>query len=594
MKYNILQEETFGKSLKDIVLINRELIDDDVEFLLNPTNEYQEMPLRIRNMDKAMELFINELDNESKIGLLVDTDTDGYMSSGLMYLFLTNECQIEKDKIEVFFHNGKQHGLSDVDIFKKIKKSDIDFLIIPDAGTNDIKEIKELMKLGKRILVLDHHILENNEQSTLFYDQNNGLIGVISNNQLNEYSNNLCGTGVVYRFINALTEDEMEHYMDMVAIAQIADSMLLNDFEVRYIVHKGLKNITNPLIKEYLEDFDLENIVPMDISFNVANYINGTIRFGTNEEKEDLFRALIGEQEEREYKPRKSKTNPNPQVEMQTLQKAMVRISKSIKTKQDTAKKKCIQLCKDYIEENNINDNKVIVVIDEENKIIDKRITGLVAMGLVDVYKKSVIILSKSSKEGKFIGSMRAYGVEDFKSILESTEIMKVIGHKGSAGVEVENKDLPRLIKRINKVMENVDTVTPLVEVDCEINISDLKDKSMNEIIQMRPIWHQHCQAPLFLIKNYELDTKKVRSPYATLMIFPIGNYECRKEFCSKVFKESFLHEKEVRFGKPILTCDLLVEIGYDEYKKKPCFILRDAETNILDKKRKPTKDCPF
>ena len=106
MKYNILQEETFGKSLKDIVLINRDLIDDDVEFLLNPTNEYQEMPLRIRNMDKAMELFINELDNESKIGLLVDTDTDGYMSSGLMYLFLTNECQIEKDKIEVFFHNG--------------------------------------------------------------------------------------------------------------------------------------------------------------------------------------------------------------------------------------------------------------------------------------------------------------------------------------------------------------------------------------------------------------------------------------------------------------------------------------------------------
>ena len=71
-----------------------------------------------------------------------------------MYLFLINECQVLKEKIKLFFHSGKLHGL-DPKVFKQIKKSSVEFLIIPDASTNDFKEIKELLSIGKRILVLD-------------------------------------------------------------------------------------------------------------------------------------------------------------------------------------------------------------------------------------------------------------------------------------------------------------------------------------------------------------------------------------------------------------------------------------------------------
>lgn len=74
MNYKILQEETFGKSLKQIVIENREITKRDVEFLLNPTSEYMELPTKIKNMELGEKLFMEELDNEGDIGILVDTD----------------------------------------------------------------------------------------------------------------------------------------------------------------------------------------------------------------------------------------------------------------------------------------------------------------------------------------------------------------------------------------------------------------------------------------------------------------------------------------------------------------------------------------
>ena len=589
MKYKILQEN-LGRNLKDIVLQNRELTQADADFLVNPTNEYLENPFKIKNISEAISLFISELDNESKIGIIPDVDVDGYTSSALLYLFLTNECQVPKDKIQIFYHEGKMHGL-DNKIFKEVKKSDIDFLIMADAGSNDIHEIKELMKLGKRILILDHHTINNDEQKSVFQDQNGNTIGVIVNNQLDEYSNDQAGVGVVYKFLTAMTEDELVHYMDLVSIGNVADSMMLNGYEMRYIVDKGLKNINNELVKEFMADAKLEGkMTPTDVSFNIANKINAVIRYGTQEEKINLFRALIGEEEEIEYTPRKSKTNPNPIPEIQSLQKAMVRISKSVKQKQDNAKKKAVEKCKQFVEENGLDENKAIIIIDDKGELIDRKITGLICMSLVDVFKKSVIVLSKSKE--KYIGSMRGYGTASLKTILESTEIIKVIGHHNAAGVEVEFKDIPRLIKRVNKVFEDVEIVPPCTLVDCEIDTKTLREKDMQEVFNMKPIWHSHCAEPLFLLKNVIIESKKVRNPYTTLLVFDLDGIEIKKEYCSKAFKEEFLKEKEVKFGKPTLECDLIVKIGFDDYKRKPCLVIVEAESRVVEKK--DNKNIPF
>ena len=592
MNYKILQENIGIKSLKDVVLENKEITKNEINFLLNPTSEYVENPFKLKNMSEGIKLFMEELEEESKIGVLVDSDVDGFTSGALVYLFLINECQYPKEKIQIFHHQKKTHGLSNDKIFKEIKKSDINFLIIPDAGSNDITQIKELLKIGKRILILDHHQINDEEQNTLFSDQNGNIVGVIINNQLDEYSNSFAGVGVTYKFLTALTEDELIHYMDLVAIGNIADSMLINDFELRYVVDKGLKNINNELIREFIVDAKLEeDLTPTDISFNVANKINAVIRYGSLQEKEDLFKALIGEEEEIEYTPRKSKNNPNPQTEIQTLQKAMVRISKSIKTKQDNAKKKSVEKCKQFVTENNLNENKAIVIIDEDGELIDRKITGLIAMNLVSIYRKSVVLLGKTKE--KYTGSIRGYGVDSFKDILETTEIVKITGHNNSAGIEVEFKDIPRLIKRINRAMEDIEVIPPCTLVDCKIDLNNIKEREMQEVLNLKPIWHQHCAEPLFLIEDLIIDSKKIRNPYATLITFNVNGIEIKKEYCSGVWKKEFLKEDVVKFGKPTLKCNLIVKVDYDNYRNKPCLSIVEAESEIV-KENKKKDNIPF
>lgn len=594
MKYKILQENTFGKSLKQIVSENREFTNDDINFFINPTNEYVEMPLAIKNMDSAMKLFIEEIDKNSKIGVLCDPDVDGICSTTIMVKFLKEVCDYKDDNIEIFIQEGKVHGLS-TPVFKQIKNSDINFLIIPDAATNDEQQIKDLLKDGKKILILDHHIPSDENMKTIYVDQNNGLIGVIVNNQFNDYANVGSGAYVVIKFLEGLTEMELIQYYDLVAVANIADSMYILDRELIYYVNKGLNNINNSFFKYALQDLNLEKITPIDISFNVANIMNAVCRYGTVEENKMLVKALLDADEVVLYTPKKSKNNPNPQEIEQSLAEAMVRISKSIKQKQDNAVKKSIKKITEWIKENKADEHKVIVIINEEKgtkSLVEKNIGGLIANKLMDTYKRPIMILHKCTDE--YMGSMRG-NVESFKKVLESTEIVRVVGHENAGGVFVAKKDMPRLLKRLDKAMENIEINEDCVLVDCEVDLDTLRIKEMEEIVKMKPIFNQHCQAPKFLIKDLVIDSRKIRNPYTTLLTFEYNGIEIQKPYCSGVFKKYLLKEDEVSFGKPILKLNLIVEIEYDNYRKRPCFKIVNAESEIVkDDKKKKDKNIPF
>ena len=59
-----------------------------------------------------------------------------------------------KENITYILHTGKQHGLEDC--YKTIPE-DVDVVIIPDAGTNDIEFMQYLLDQKKVILCMDHH-----------------------------------------------------------------------------------------------------------------------------------------------------------------------------------------------------------------------------------------------------------------------------------------------------------------------------------------------------------------------------------------------------------------------------------------------------
>ena len=86
---------------------------EDVNQYLHPNERCFENIWNYINISLACEVLKNHVDNQSNIGIICDSDEDGCCSASLIYNFLIR-LKVNKDNIQVFFHSGKQHGISDL------------------------------------------------------------------------------------------------------------------------------------------------------------------------------------------------------------------------------------------------------------------------------------------------------------------------------------------------------------------------------------------------------------------------------------------------------------------------------------------------
>lgn len=288
MKYKLIEN-----SLNDIhnpiktVLQNRGIQDVDTYMHLNDNviNDYH----LLENIDKAVECLINHIENNSKIQIIVDPDVDGNTSSAILYMYLKQlDCNIN---INYIIHQHKEHGLS-----KDIKiDRNTDLIILPDSGTNDVEQCKELKENGKDIIILDHHICDRSEPYTTDY------YAIVVNNQMCEYPNKeLSGVGIVYKFLKAIDDytwsNYADNYLDLVALGNIADVMDIKSYETKKLIDIGLYNINNKLLQAFIDkqSYSMGNTVNIiNLQFYVIPLINALIRIGTYDEKELLFKAFI-------------------------------------------------------------------------------------------------------------------------------------------------------------------------------------------------------------------------------------------------------------------------------------------------------------
>ena len=192
-------------------------------------------------------MFDKHYNYKDPIGILVDEDVDGFCSGAMMYNYIKK--MDDKCPVKYILHGkAKSHGLSN-DV---VIPNDIKLLIIPDAGTNDCIQCNKLFEENNiDTLILDHHEQESSKIQNKY--------SVIVNNQMsNNYSNkDLCGAGIVYKFLQALDDyywnDFADDYIDLCALANISDVMDMRSYETSYYVHKGLSNIKNKCFQALIE-----------------------------------------------------------------------------------------------------------------------------------------------------------------------------------------------------------------------------------------------------------------------------------------------------------------------------------------------------
>lgn len=484
---------------------------EDIYEFLHVNKSHTHNPFLLRNMKEGIQLLHDKL--EGTIFIKRDSDVDGFTSAAYIKGFI-NDISPNTDVICGGSYQ-KEHGLIIDDI--KDYVDELSLIIIPDAGSGKesvevYKEIRE--KYNIPILVIDHHNICNDvlDYATVI----NCTDGYYPNDTLS-------GVGVVHKFCLAyaqeygINEEVCDYYLDLVALGMIADSMDMRNLETRYYALEGLKeeNIHNLLIKELA----IKNEEEMKLGFTlnsvgwvIAPKMNGVIRYGKKDEQDDLFRALCGEKEDREYQPRrKCKTDPKPPVEIHSLQKTMARVCTNVKQRQDKDVRTFMDALDKEIVKQELDKNSVIII--DATEIVDKKtVTGLVANKLAEKYQRPIVIL-RSRDDKTFGGSGRGYEkgmVNDFSNFLLDTGVFDIPGgHPNAFGVSIKKKDISKAIELCNKKLKLDDLVT-IHEVDYEVKADNLTPKAVMKVAESYDIWGKGVPEPTFVVTDIEIPASEI------------------------------------------------------------------------------------
>lgn len=545
---------------------------ENVQEFLHPTVKHTHDPLLLKNMEKGLELLHNNLDK--KIFIKVDPDVDGYTSAAYVRLFL--QKLNPNIQIEYKLDYNKRHGLYYEDI-KDIK--DLGLVIIPDASF-EVEEGKKIQeKIGVPLLIIDHHIIEKeNEDIHKYATVINCTDGVYPNPTLS-------GVGVVHKFFTAycskynLPQSMCDYYLDLVALGMIADSMDLRNLETRYYALQGLsiEHRNNELIKEmaiaYAEDMKFGHTIT-NYGWVIAPKMNGTIRYGKETEQIDLFRALCEEKEDREYQPRrKVASDPKPPLEIHSLQKTMARVCKNVKQRQDTEVSRFMKKIEEEIISKNLTQNSIIVI--DGTKILEKgTVTGLVANRIASKYTRPVLILRESSENRDcYGGSGRGSGKisDNFKDLLLETGLFeKCLGHPNAFGIELRKDRVEDVIKACNEKIKLEDLVV-VYDVDYEIKAEKLKEKDIREVANSFEIWGNEVPEPTFAITGLRINSKDINAygEKNNFIRFVYHKIPFIKKYCKATDYYDLILQKEDDFGKinRNLEINLICRFVLNEYE---------------------------
>jgi len=482
--------------------------EEDLDsFLKGPKPEDEDNPFDLLNMDRAIKTVYEAAEAGKEFFIQVDSDVDGYTSSAIFISYMKQRYPLLT--INWRIHEGKEHG-----IITNTVPETAQVVIIPDAGSMQVEEQKELSKLGKTVVILDHHNVQ--EDSTV---ENVVLV----NNQLSpNFSNKaLSGAGMVYMFCKAYDQSYFQdiiytNYADLAALGIIADSMSTKTLGNHAIIMKGLSKISNNMLQALLtkQEYRISNMAnpnKIDIAYYIAPLINGLIRSGTREEKESFFKAMLLENSmermESEYRG---------SARSESVYEYAARVASNAKSRQEASKKKAIKFLMEQIEENNADQNKIIIVqvpMKQSSKV-DQNMTGLIAMDLVKRYNKPVLVLREKQEDGKtmYAGSGRWKEFEGLKSLMpfirESGLAEYVEGHGNAFGAFFTENNLVNFINYSNEKLKDLDFSNDTIEVDYWFD-SMINKKILEEFAYGVHLYGNSIPQPKFAF-NLELESKDI------------------------------------------------------------------------------------
>ena len=487
------------------VLVNRGIPYDQINHYLNTTDNDILDPRLIPHLDEGAKMLIKHISQNDKVLIQVDSDCDGYTSAALLmnYLYCLFPSFVNNN-ISYRVHMGKQHG-----IIPDTIPEDVKLVIAPDSSSNDYEAHEYLNLSGVDVLVIDHHEADHISE-----------YACIINNQLCDYpTKSLSGVAMVWKFCcyidMLLKTDHAQKFLDLVALGLVADMMDVRDFETRRLIDKGLQQIRNPYFRGAIDkdQFHFTNeITPIGVAFYIAPLINATTRVGTQEEKLMLFESML---DFRGYELVPS-TKRGCKGQAETRVEQACRNCTNIKSRQTKIRDNSLEKIEQIIANQNLLSNKILIV-QLDDLITDRNLTGLIANQLMSEYQRPVLILNKIENEDGTItweGSGRGYDksrLKDFRGFLENNKyVMYAEGHANAFGIGIKDEDINAFITSTNSALDGFD-FTPIYNVDFIYKSDELTPDEVIDIAGMKSLWGQGVEEAEIAVEGIKVHKDNIR-----------------------------------------------------------------------------------
>lgn len=473
--------------LEALILANRDIVDPKVvDSFINPTLEKLHDPFLLKDMEKAIDLIIETMENGESIRIFGDYDQDGISSTmtlldGLLYFYDDISYDIPDRVIDGY-------GISDRMIDRAIQ-ANVSLIITCDNGISAIDQVKRLKENGIKVIVTDHHQVSKKEDGEWVEQILPKADCVINPKRLdNTYPfDDLCGAGVAFKLIQALykrLDGDMEYLyglLEYVAMGTVCDVVSLTD-ENRIFVREGLKRINNTeklAIKALIEENSWNREVSAyTLGFIIGPCMNATGRLSTAKLAIDM---LMEDDIEK----------------IRTYAKKLVSLNNERKELTDIGLEKTLEIIKD---KKYYNDD--IIIVDVEN--IEESICGIIAGRIKEKFNKPTIIMTQSSQKGILKGSGRsieAYNI--YKEVFEIKDVLESFGgHPMACGLSIRSDKVKEFRQKLNdKSKLKKDDFVNIINIDAQIPIDKLSLEFAESLQRLEPFGKDNPKAK-FADKN--------------------------------------------------------------------------------------------
>lgn len=387
----------------------------DLERFMNPKwPDHLHDPFLLSDMEKAVARIWQAIQEKQAIGVVGDYDMDGTPGAALLAQFLA----LFNHPVDVILPTRSDgYGFSAAFV-DRLCQNKTQLIITVDCGIRDETAVRHAReKYNCDVIITDHHECPESLPPAF---------AVINPKRSDSHYpfRELCGTGVVFKLVQALIAQAPSEYrpsipngwlawsLDLVVLATIGDMVPLVD-ENRVLAHYGLRVLQKTPrlgLSRLIQSLELqkEALTYSDISYKIIPKCNASGRLET---MDDVFTLLA---------------TTDPAEADAAVKRVLVRSTQCqilLTNMMDHARQKLAE----------ITDQPVILLADER---WHPGLTGIVAGRLADEYKKPVGIFAEVEAQ-HYRGSMRSVPGLSLPVLLEqaASVLDKYGGHEQAAGL---------------------------------------------------------------------------------------------------------------------------------------------------------------